>query len=254
MNNDTWAKLVLKGNVKQLQDTGFDGVKIGNCGDNRGEGFAAMMKEIHNSGTPLLVENSNQGNGGGPPRGVRTNASDLCYMHMFRSGHDIQPDFGVILSELNRTTQFQDIDHPLSRPSCWAFPDMLEVGNFGNDEISLVESRTHFSAWCIVSSPLFLSFDVTNDELVDRVWPIIPNTEAIAINQQWAGHPGRRVLFEGDMQIWVKTLEDGCHAVLFLNGGDMPMSLSVTLETLGITAGEEYSIRDIWQHRTLEKL
>ena len=55
------------------------------------------------------------------------------------------------------------------------------------------------------------------------------------------------------IRVWVKTLEDGCHAVLFLNGGAMPMSLSVTLETLGITAGGEYSIRDIWQHRTLDE-
>jgi hypothetical protein len=42
----------------------------------------------------------------------------------------------------------------------------------------------------VVSSPLTLSHDVTNATVMDAVWPIIANPEAIAVNQAWAGHSG----------------------------------------------------------------
>lgn len=38
-------------------------------------------------------------------------------------------------------------------------PDMLEVGNMDTYE----QSRAHFGAWCIVSSPLILGHDLTNE-------------------------------------------------------------------------------------------
>ena len=49
------------------------------------------------------------------------------------------------------------------------------------------ETRTHFSAWCIVSSPLTLSHDLTNTSTMDAVWTIITNREALAVNDAWAG-------------------------------------------------------------------
>merc|ERR1712061_342460 len=78
---------------------------------------------------------------------------------------------------------------PLARPGTWAYPDMLEVGNLASYE----EDRSHFGAWCIISAPLILGFDVNNEETTDKVWDIITNKEAIAVNQAWAGHPGRFV-------------------------------------------------------------
>jgi hypothetical protein len=66
---------------------------------------------------------------------------------------------------------------------------MLEVGNMA----TLEEDRSHFGAWVIVSSPLILGYDVANRSLTRKVWPIISNVEAIAVNQQWAGHPGRLI-------------------------------------------------------------
>ena len=73
---------------------------------------------------------------------------------------------------------------------------MLEVGcqhgphGAGDPGLSFNEARSHFGAWCIVSSPLILSHDVNNASLVASIWPIISNTEAIAVNQAWAGFSG----------------------------------------------------------------
>lgn len=55
------------------------------------------------------------------------------------------------------------------------------------------EDRAHFGAWCIVSAPLILGYDVNNSAISDAVWPIITNRHAIAVNQAWAGHPGSLV-------------------------------------------------------------
>ena len=58
-------------------------------------------------------------------------------------------------------------------------------------KLTVEELRSHFGAWCIVSSPLILSHDVNDEDINSKVWPIIGNREAISINQDWAGHSGR---------------------------------------------------------------
>lgn len=82
-----------------------------------------------------------------------------------------------------------------------AYPDMLEAGNFGCPTGKSctapgppVEDRSQFAMWAIVSSPLVLSFDVTSKPTLDRVWPILSNTEVIAVNQHWSGSPGQLLL------------------------------------------------------------
>ena len=57
--------------------------------------------------------------------------------------------------------------------------------------------------------------DVTDKAKLDGVWPILSNTEAIAVNQAWAGHPGRLVSEGGPndpapagpkaYQVWAKV-------------------------------------------------
>merc|ERR1712091_438403 len=66
---------------------------------------------------------------------------------------------------------------------------MMEVGRMAN----FYEDRSHFGAWCITSSPLILGYDLNDESITDKIWEIIANKEAIAVNQAWAGHPGRQV-------------------------------------------------------------
>merc|ERR1719313_633443 len=56
--------------------------------------------------------------------------------------------------------------------------------------LNIDEERTLFATWAILSSPLILSFDITNDTEVERLWPIIANERALSINAQWAGEAG----------------------------------------------------------------
>lgn len=105
-----------------------------------------------------------------------------------------------MLSNLNATVAFTKAN--LSLPGCWAYADMLEVGvtntqmlpaghgmNCGPSleercpPLSVVEARTHFGAWCVVSSPLVLGLDLRNATAVDIHWSIIANPDAIAVSQ-----------------------------------------------------------------------
>ena len=56
-----------------------------------------------------------------------------------------------------------------------------------------------------MSAPLILGLDVTDHATLATIAPFLTNIEAIAVNQQWAGHPGRKVLDFGD------TTRSKCH-------------------------------------------
>jgi len=89
----------------------------------------------------------------------------------------------------------QSNESQYSRPSCWAYPDMLEVGRM--PEHKDAESRSHLAAWAIVSAPLVLGFDLSNQERLSEAWPIISNREVLAISQSYvhgADFPTGRLL------------------------------------------------------------
>jgi len=95
----------------------------------------------------------------------------------------------VFFINLQTVIKFLDYNQPLSRPGCWAYPDMLEVGNLPTYN----QNRAHFGAWVIVSAPLILGLDLTDTAKVTTIWDIISNQEALAVSQSWYGHPGMLV-------------------------------------------------------------
>jgi alpha-galactosidase len=275
----SWAQKAYKADIKMVVDANFDGVKIDNCGDDQGIGYIARTDAANATGHALLTENSNQGHMGNP-RGNPTN-NTYCPFNFFRSGGDIGPDFGGVIAKLQRTIPYLGNESfpPISRPSCWAYPDMLEVGNFGTGQercdtasagvgakpaswyasapgqLAVIESRTHFGAWCIVSSPLILGLDITDSARVDSIWDIVTNREAIAVNQAWAGQPGRLVESTNHYQLWskiIKTDSDGhvvTVAALIFNQGDQTLAAKdVKISALGLSAKVSKS-RDVWNHK-----
>jgi len=134
---------------------------------------------------------------------------------------------------------------------------MLMVGVFGNKyaptagpAASSIEWRSHFGAWCIVSSPLILSFDLANVTTLDMVWPFITNLEAIGVNQAWAGHPGRQMNASGSMRVWAKALPEGAQAMFVVNMDAHRASVAFTVHmaSLSSTLPADARARDIWAH------
>jgi hypothetical protein len=126
---------------------------------------------------------------------------------------------------------------------------MMMVGNLEGD-LGSVESRTHFGAWAIVSSPLILGLDITNKARMSSVWSFISNMEAIAVNQQWAGHPGWRLNLTNanELTVWTKPQPGGSRAFLAINMGDqdsVPFSLDLKSDAR-FDCGAKCAVRDIW--------
>lgn len=168
-----------EGDAKALRAFGFDGYKLDGCGS---QVDMQLWDDIFKSdgGGAVMVENCHWGSKV-PYEPNRT----WCPWNFYRSSGDVSASFGSIMGNLNSVTKFSARN--LSYPGCWAYPDMLEVGCHN---LPVNEARTHFGAWAIVSSPLTLSHDVNDDAIMDQIWPIISNKEAIAVSQSYAGFSG----------------------------------------------------------------
>ena len=80
------------------------------------------------------------------------------------------------------------------------------------------------------------------------MWDIISNKEAIAVNQQWAGQPGRLVTSAPAYQVWAKQLPKGDVAVLIFNHGGGPVDVNVSASSIAPSLTDTALARDIWDH------
>jgi alpha-galactosidase len=105
-------------------------------------------------------------------------------------------------------------------PGHWNDPDMLEIGNGG---ITAVEYRTHMSLWSMLAAPLLAGNDIRS--MNDDTKEILTNREAIAVDQDQAGHQGHRVSQSGETETWIRELADGGVAVALFNKGDPAVAI-----------------------------
>ncbi|MEO6276254.1 glycoside hydrolase family 27 protein, partial [Roseateles sp.] len=114
-----------------------------------------------------------------------------------------------------------------SAPNGWNDPDMLEVGNGG---MTTTEYKSHFSIWAMLAAPLVAGNDMSKmDETTKR---ILTNAEVIKVDQDPLGRQGRRVWRQGDLEIWVRTLQGGDRAAVLFNRSDKPAEMAVAWEQL----------------------
>ena len=267
------------GDVATFRQLDFDGYKLDSCGGQKD--IALWSNLLNSTGRPAVVENCHNAPYY-PQLSYRPDKPPYCPFNFYRVSVDVEVLYGSIfgvnlpamLPFLKMGTGTGTGDNaPLSYPGCWGYPDMLEVGvapglHKGEVALTIAEARAHFGAWCIVSSPLVLGLDVRDDAVMDAVWPIISNTEAIAINQAWAGAAGVRVAFSnasvqfpycGGMfptcsapawEVFSKPLAGGGSALLVLNHGDAPVDVAVDLAAVPLLAcaAAACNVRDVWAH------
>jgi alpha-galactosidase len=70
------------------------------------------------------------------------------------------------------------------------------------------------------------------------------NRDVIAIDQDAIGHQGRRVWTQGPMEIWLKDLSNGKHAIAFFNRGDSTLVFPPGLKVLAPMV--DLHFRDLW--------
>jgi alpha-galactosidase len=133
---------------------------------------------------------------------------------------------------------------PYAGPGHWNDPDMMEVGNGG---MSNPEYRAHFSFWALLAAPLIAGNDVRS--MTPEIKEILTNQEVIAVSQDRLGREGRRVVKNGDLEVWAKTLNDGSRAVILFNRGTSENEVSVSWETIGYPSHIPAKVRDLWAHK-----
>jgi len=78
-------------------------------------------------------------------------------------------------------------------------------------------------AWCIVSSPLILGHDLSDDVQYDAAWPIISNRAALAVNQAWNGADAGRLLNQSTEMQTNLTLYHGAGCECVWAGQSLPV-------------------------------
>ena len=176
------------GDVNNFIYLDFDSYKLDSCGGLQDiQLYQTLLNQT--SKKRIVIENCH--NGPWLPEAPRKpNSLPWCPFHFYRSSLDVRADYFSVMG-VNLQTIIPLATEGLSYPGCFAYPDMLEVGvtpgvHAGEVGLTHIESRSHFAAWSIVSSPLILGLDVRNITTVNSVWDIIANTEMISINQAWA--------------------------------------------------------------------
>ena len=209
-----------------------------------------------------------------------------CPWNFYRSSGDVRASYASVVGNLATVDPLHKAK--LSYPGCWAYPDMLQVGcahgpgGAGDPGLTPQETRTHFGAWAIVSSPLTLSHDVHNDTISDAIWPVIANTEVINVNRAYVGDSGgvyesaaetveltdafiearlgeglgeglgeERRVTAAKYQKLAKLLPGGQVAVLLMNSDTAAQTLEVDFSKVPGVTCTSCHVRDIWNHKDL---
>jgi alpha-galactosidase len=124
----------------------------------------------------------------------------------------------------------------------WNDPDMLEIGN---GHMTTDEYKTHFSLWCLLRAPLLAGNDLR--DMTGDTKSILMNSDVIAIDQDPAGLPLKRISQDANTVVYSRPLKGGDIALALFNRGDQAADIGVSLDSLGI-AGKKVQARDLWKH------
>lgn len=161
----------------------------------------------------------------------------------------------------------------------WNDADMLCVGLHGtgypsNDGggdgcgpgMTQDEYRTNFGLWCMFSSPLTLSNNITNldgkpntltrktvtNAYYQEDLDIITNKELIALDQDALGQGAEPIYDTEDYIVFQKDLANGDVAISLTNMSDTERVISVDFTDLSaLKEGKNYKMRDLWNHAYL---
>jgi alpha-galactosidase len=233
--------------AKQYAQWGVDYLKYDWCNTgtrNSLEAYTLMSDALRASGRPIVFSICEWGT-------TKPWLWGKAVGNLWRTGADIGDSWDVedkvnggigVLAILDSQVGLE----AFSGPGYWNDPDMLVVGLGGMTE---TQYRAHFSLWAMLAAPLMAGNDLRNmDESTQR---ILTNKDIIAIDQDPLGRQARRVVKNGNFEVWARPLADGGRAVLFLNRGDAPAQISVDWVTLAYPSRLKAAVKDLWTGKNL---
>ncbi|MBV9302459.1 MAG: glycoside hydrolase family 27 protein [Acidobacteriaceae bacterium] len=127
------------------------------------------------------------------------------------------------------------------QPGHWNDPDMLEIGNGGMTDD---EYRVHMSLWCLLAAPLLAGNDLR--KMSDATLAILTNRDVIAVDQDPAARPPKRMVRNNETEVWSRPMQDGSTVVALFNRGEKAKDVTVTWQELGLIG--HIQGRDLWKH------
>lgn len=126
--------------------------------------------------------------------------------------------------------------------------DMLQVGR----GMSYEEDKTHFSMWCMLNSPLLAGNDLRS--MSKETIEILTNKEVIALNQDKGFVQAKRMLKDGNIEVWVKPLgiKGKEKAIAIMNRGSEEQTFILSAEKLVIS--KKAQVRDLWLHKNIGRM
>jgi alpha-galactosidase len=148
----------------------------------------------------------------------------------------------------------RDSLHLYGGPGGWNDPDYLLLGYLSNWKGQTVptpltpnEQYTHVSLWCMLAAPLIFSGDIAR--LDEFTLSLLTNDEILEVDQDPLGKPGFRVSKEGDLEVWMKHMEDGSIAIGLFNRGENEAKVTAQWALLGINGKQR--VRDLWRQKDM---
>ncbi|WP_431964786.1 NPCBM/NEW2 domain-containing protein [Actinacidiphila sp. bgisy160] len=111
------------------------------------------------------------------------------------------------------------------------------------------EFRTQMTLWSAAAAPLMIGSDIR--KLSKTSLGILSDPDVIAINQDPAGVQAVRVGPAGTTETWVKRLAGGDRAVVLLNRGDSPATLTTKASSAGLS-GDRFTLKNAWTDQVTE--
>jgi len=215
---------------------GIDYLKYDNC-NNQGvdakQRYITMRDALRQTGRPIVFSLCEWGE-----NKPWEWASDVG--HLWRTTGDISDGYSSMLGIAKQNWALADF----AGPGHWNDPDMLEVGNGG---MKRDEYRTHMALWALLAAPLLAGNDLRN--MSPETKELLLNSEVLAVDQDAKGVQGHRVWEEGPLEIWVKPLADGGHAVGLFNRSESATKMTLDFKSIGAPAPAK--LRDLLDHKDL---
>ncbi|MCD8344544.1 MAG: glycoside hydrolase family 27 protein [Oscillospiraceae bacterium] len=232
---------------KLYAEWGVDFVKVDDIArnnDNEGE-IMLIANAIKNSGREMVLSLS--------PGPAKTSQAEFLkkYANMWRITDDFWDKWELLYAMFERAEAWCNHSGPGHWPDC----DMLPIGpinqvyskdnrtNFTRDE-----QKTMMSLWCMMRSPLMIGGELNGFD--EFTLSLVTNPELLEIEKTtFCAHMLERKEVDGCETItWFAPRVDGTGGYLALfNAGEKPVTISVPLDSIGITAHEAY---DIWEKTT----
>lgn len=234
--------------AKQWAEWGVDYVKI-DWKPNDIPTTERIFNDLKNSGRSIALSLSNAA--------PYENMEGLSkFANVTRTTGDIHDSWGSIKGIGFGQEKWQQF----IKPGHWCDPDMLQVGKLGKPNnanltfnptrLSPDEQYTQLSLWALLSAPLLNSCDLS--DLDDFTFGLLCNDDIIAVDQDPAANPAKKIFDKDGFQIWSKELSNGSLAVGFFNHNEDKKTLTVTPEQLG--NANRTQLRDLWKRQNIGSL